>query len=884
MIALKVVSQYYGPSLLAPVPALRARMTPGEGESWASAHDIPGSLDPLDAVLSQFGLRHQLLGDRREPAEIEADKNGEFIGSVIAHLTLGLQLLAGQSVAFSSVAGSETSDAIQIGVEYRLLTTGTAALNTAFAIVAAHLPPDIARGIKLPPGFDSADAVQKFLEGARTRGLDITTSAIVDAAEARGIPWSQLDPRDRPVVLGHGQHRRILIEDVSDRESLLATRFASNKMLTSKYLGELGLPVAPSAEVADLQNAVAAADRLGYPVVTKPNGRGKGRGVVIGIKNGEELATAFIKSKEHAPTIIVEKFVEGEDHRLLVVGGEFIAGARRIPGSVVGDGTKTVQTLVAEINEDPRRGVGFQNYLVRLELDALAIATMKENGYSANSVPGPGECVALRKTANISTGGTAIDVTEIIHPDNRRAAEHAARGLGLDVAGVDFLSTDISRSYLEIGGAICEVNQSPGLRPHWVAEGKPPDVVTPILDHLFPGNIDGRIPIAAVTGTNGKTTTSGMLAHIIQSAGKTVGWASTIGVSIDGHRLRKGDLAGPPGAKMVLNNPATEFAVLEVARGALIRRGLPFRQSDVGALTNISSDHLGEYGIETIEDMLKAKRLVVDYAKFGVLNADDPLCLSVVEGRAADSIYLVSLDDENPAVAQHRAQSGRAAILDNQGKTPTLVICQGEVQTPIIAVEDVPAAFGGAARHNIANALFAAAMADALGLGADDIRNGLESFAFSHEMLPGRSNLFDGHPFTVILDYAHNPAAFAAVGDMMQGLANGGARRCVFTSPGNRDDANLRTVAETLAPRFDHFVCRQGVLFDRKPGEVPEKLRDALIDLGISEDRITIVVEEEAVATALQMAEPGDALFVMMSLNPANRFWEQIVNFQSQSR
>ncbi|HOA95998.1 MAG TPA: Mur ligase family protein, partial [Quisquiliibacterium sp.] len=495
------------------------------------------------------------------------------------------------------------------------------------------------------------------------------------------------------------------------------------------------------------------------------------RGFVV-LKSGverdpDEVREGFRAAREHSRSVIVETFQEGDDHRLLVVNGELVAATRRTPGHVVGDGKHTIAELVDIVNQDPRRGVGHEKVLTRIQLDREAEQMMQRVGYTAASVPRTGETVYLRSTANLSTGGTATDVTDIIHPDNRDMAVRAVRAIGLDVGGVDFLSPNIAESYKSVGGAICEVNAAPGFRMHVApSEGTPRDAAGPVIDMLFPPGTPSRVPIAAITGTNGKTTTARMLAHIVKMAGYTPGLTTTDGVYIDGQRTVEGDMTGPVSARMVLSDPQIDLAVLETARGGLLRAGMGVSEVNVGAVLNVQSDHLGMKGIDSLEQLAEVKRIVAEVATdCAVLNADDPLVLKMSGYVEAKSICYVTTTPSHPLVREHIRAGGRACALEAGINGQMITLYDKGSHLPLLWTHLIPATLEGRAMHNVQNAMFAAAIAFSLGIKLDAIRQGLRTFDTTFFQAPGRMNVFDEHPFKVLFDYGHNAHAVGAMAD-----------------------------------------------------------------------------------------------------------------------
>src|SRR6202044_1190838 len=631
------------------------------------------------------------------------------------------------------------------------------------------------------------------------------------------------------------------------------------------------------------RQAVRAAQRIGFPVVTKPYNGNHGRGISIRLSTDEEVSQGFTVAREHSRSVIVETFLEGDDHRLLVVNGELVAATRRTPGHVVGDGEHTIGQLIEIVNQDPRRGVGHEKVLTRLELDAQAQKMLDRAGLTAESIPDAGQTVFLRSTANLSTGGTATDVTDVIHPDNREMAERAVRAIGLDVGGVDFLSKDITESYRAIGGGICEVNAAPGFRMHVSpSEGKGRDVAAPVVSMLFPPGASARVPIAAITGTNGKTTTARMLAHISKMSGYTPGLTTTDGVYIDGQRTVQGDMTGPMSARMVLADPQIDIAILETARGGLLRAGMGVHEINVGAVLNVQSDHLGLKGIDTLDQLAELKRIVVEVATdCAVLNADDPLVLKMSGYTEAKNICYVTMNPQHALVREHIRAGGRACALEAgvNGQMITLYDRGGHI--PLLWTHLIPATLEGRATHNVQNAMFAAAMSFSLGIKLDAIRQGLRTFDSTFFQAPGRMNVFNEHPFKVLFDYGHNAHAVGMMADLASRLDVTGRRIVVLAGPGDRRDEDLVAIAKAVAGRFDHYICRRDDnLRDRSADEVPRIQAQALRDAGVAQSAISIIPDEQdAIDAALRMGESGDLLLIFA--DALVRSWKQITKFKS---
>jgi cyanophycin synthetase len=567
---------------------------------------------------------------------------------------------------------------------------------------------------------------------------------------------------------------------------------------------------------------------------------------------------------------------------MLVVNNELVAVAKRVPGHVVGDGEHTIAELIDIVNQDPRRGIGHEKVLTRLELDHQAQRLMEKGGVDEATVLPEGEVFYLRSTANLSTGGTAIDMTDVVHPDNREMAVRAVQAVGLDVGGVDFLTPDITQSYKDVGGAIVEVNAAPGFRMHVApSEGKPRDVSGKVMDMLFPPGSPNRIPVASITGTNGKTTTSRMLAHVLKTAGHTVGMTSTDGVYIDGRLSVRGDMTGPTSAHIVLRDPTVDVAVMETARGGLLRSGLGYKRCDVAACLNVAADHLGLGGIDTLEQLAEVKRIPIEVARdTAVLNADDEHCLRMADYTQAEHVCYVTMNPAHALVKEHIRAGGRAVVLEQGINGDMITLYDNGTHFQLLWTYLIPATMEGKATHNVQNAMFAAALAFSMGKSLDDIRHGLRTFDTSYFQAPGRMNVFDEHPFRVILDYGHNAAAVASICQLVDRLEVVGRRICVLAAPGDRRDEDIRAIADEAAGHFDRYICKAD---DHRRGrghdEVPVMLSEQLRESGVAKKRIQVIANEaEAVQAALDMAEEGDLLVIFG--DDIKRCWKQVAGYE----
>ncbi len=872
---------YVGPSLYAHFPVIRLELDLGELEHWPTAKLGDAFVDGLVAALpglAEHGCSYRAPGGLiRRMKEDE----GTWLGHVLEHVAIEVQNVAGEDVTFGKTRSTGKPGVYSVVYEYAQKEEGIEAGDLSLRLLCSLLPESLRPQGLVPEGWEWTSARDEFIRFAQRRALGPSTASLVRAAEARGIPWFRLNDQSL-VQLGHGRYQQRIQATITGKTPHIAVELASDKEETNKILGALGLPVPRQELVQTESQAERAARRIGYPVVTKPYNGNHGRGISIRLTNEEEVIAGFNKAREISRSVIVETFLEGDDHRLLVVNGELVAATRRTPGHVVGDGSRSIAELVDIVNQDPRRGIGHEKVLTRIQLDAQAGMMMKRAGYTAESVPPAGEAVYLRSTANLSTGGTATDVTDIIHPDNREMAVRAIRAIGLDVGGVDFLSTNIAESYRKIGGGICEVNAAPGFRMHVApSEGTPRDVAAPVIDMLFPQGTPVKVPIAAITGTNGKTTTARMLAHITKMAGFTPGLTTTDGVYIDGQRTVEGDMTGPVSARMVLSDPQIDIAVLETARGGLLRAGMGVRHVNVGAVLNVQSDHLGLKGIDTLEQLAEVKRIVVEVAEdCAVLNADDPQVLRMSGYTDAKVICYVTLNPSHGLVREHIRAGGRACALEAGVNGHMITLYDKSSHIPLLWTHLIPATLEGRALHNVQNAMFAAAIAFSMGIKLDAIRQGLRTFDTTFFQAPGRMNVFNEHPFKVLFDYGHNAHAVSAMADLAQRLDVAGRRIVVLAGPGDRRDEDLVAIADAVAGRFDHYICRRDDSFRGRDGdEVPRIQARALVAKGVPESAISIIPDEQdAIDAALRMGRPGDLLLVFA--DALVRSWKQIIKFR----
>lgn len=874
---------FVGPSIYAHFPVIRLELELGALEAWPTMRLGRGFVDALVERLPGLAEHGCSYGESGGFVRRMTEGEGTWLGHVLEHVAIELQNMAGEDVTFGKTRSIDGRPGVyDVVFEYEQAEVGNEAADLALALLHDLLPAEL-RPADADPEWRWEVARDEYIRYAQRRALGPSTASIVHEAARRGIPWLRLNQFSL-VQLGYGKYQKRIQATVTSHTPHIAVELASDKEETNKILASLGLPVPQQRLVQTEDGAAQAARRIGYPVVVKPYNANHGRGVSIHLMDEGAVRTAFQKAKEHSRSVLVESFIAGADHRMLVINGELVAASKRMPGHVVGDGVRTIEALVAEVNADPRRGIGHEKVLTRIELDHEAERLMAAKGYTKDAVPAAGEVVMLRLTANLSTGGTATDVTDVVHPDNAEMAVRAIKAIGLDVGGVDFLTPDITQSYKDIGGAICEVNAAPGYRMHMApSEGKPRDVAGKTVDMLFPPGSPSLIPIAAITGTNGKTTTARMLAHIHKLAGRHVGLTSTDGVYVDGQRTVVGDMTGPVATRMVLGDPSVDVAVLEIARGGLLRAGMGVRHVDVGAVLNVQSDHLGLRGINSLDELAEVKRIIAEVARdTAVLNADDPRVLRMAAYTEAKHVCYVTMNPQHELVRAHIRAGGRAIALEGGINGQMITLYDRGAHIPLLWTHLVPATLEGKATFNVQNAMFAAAMAFSMGVRLEDIRNGLRTFHSTFYQAPGRMNVFDEHPFKVIMDYGHNAAAVDAVCQLVKRLDVKGRRLCVVAGPGDRRDEDIVAIAQAAARgNFDHYICRRDDdPRGRRDDEVPRMLRDTLVAAGIDAARVTLIPDEqEAIDAALRMGRPGD--LVLLFADALARSWKQVVHFRA---
>ena len=879
-----------GPNYWAREPVIRQVVDLGVLEEFPS-NRIPGFVEALVELLPTLEDHACSLG--RRGGFITRLREGTWAGHVAEHIALELQNLAGTEVRHGKTRGTGEHGRYNVVFEYREEQVGIAAGRMAVGLVN-HLvaPSDPA------VAFDLMAELETLIRLAERLAFGPSTQAILDEAAGRDIPFIRLD-RYSLVQLGQGVHQQRIRATMTSRTSGIAVDIASDKKLTNRLLDSAGLPVPRSEVVVTEEEAVAAAARLGYPCVLKPLDGNHGRGVALDLRSEEDVRAAWPEAlrQSRSGDVIVESFITGNDYRCLIVGGRLAAVAERVPASVRGDGVTSIRELVERTNADPRRGIGHEKVLTKIRLDANAEEILADQGWTPDSVPPDGAFVKLALTGNMSTGGTSIDRTMEAHPDNVEIAETAARMVGLDIAGIDFICPDIATPVRETGGGIVEVNAAPGFRMHThPTEGEPQYVAKPVVDLLFPPGTPARIPIMAVTGTNGKTTTVRMIAHILKLMGRRVGMTSTDGIVIDGRLMKRGDMSGPKSAQMVLQNPTVDTAVFEVARGGILREGLGYDRNDIAVVTNVTGDHLGLGGIDTIGQLANVKGVIVEAvprAGSAVLNADDNHVYRMAR-HCAGRVVLFSMakhkgEDGYDRVDGHTSRGNAAFCLEDTPQGELMVLKHGPRKMPVLYTHLMPATFGGKARMNVANALAAAAGAWASGAHLHDIRQGLRTFTTSFFQAPGRLNLVEVAGTRVVIDYCHNvdgmrqladfvnrmmaepqtrPGVLGATGVAAAHPPRTGRAIGVIGIPGDRLDRDQHDYGAIAGTAFDEIVIREDKnLRGRPPGEsatnVAEGVRAARADGSGRTTKVEKVLDEAAaVKAALRRASPGDLVVV----------------------
>ncbi len=785
-------------------------------------------------------------------------EEGTWMGHVIEHIALEIQTLAGMDTGFGRTRGYGEKGVYSVVFSYIEENAGRYAARAAVNICQALID---GRDYDLEPDL------QEMRELREAERLGPSTGSIVEEAASRGIPWIRLNKYSL-CQLGYGANQKRIQATVTSETSSIGVELACDKEDT-KYLLEQAEIEVPRGDIISRERSLKeTCEHIGYPLVIKPIDGNHGRGISVDIRSYEDAVKAFHAAKEVSRRVIVENYIRGEDYRLLVINNTFVAAALRSPAHVIGDGKSTITELVAEVNKDPRRGFGHEKELTAITINDLTKTIITDAGYTEDSVLAEGEKLILKDTANLSTGGTAEDVTDIVHPANVAMAERISKIIDLDICGIDIMTTDISKPLSETGGAVLEVNAGPGFRMHLApTTGLPRNVAAPVVDKLFPQKGDqGRIPIVAITGTNGKTTTSRLIAHMAKMSGYRVGYTTSDGVYIQNRLLMKGDCTGPQSAEFVLKDPTVNFAVLECARGGILRAGLGFSKCDIAIVTNISADHLGLKGIHTIEQLARVKSVVPETVLpdgYAILNADDDLVYEMRKSVNCN-VALFSMDEENPRIKALQRKGGITAVYENGYVT----LCRGTWKMRIMKAETIPLTYGGRAKFMIQNILPAVIASNVRGISIEDMKAALETFLPSASQTPGRLNLFEFNKFKILLDYAHNPAGMRALQKFTNEI-EASVKVGVVAGIGDRREEDNNEIGSIAAEMFDEIIIRQDKhLRGRTEKELIAMLREGILSK-YPEKKITVIPsEKEAIHHAVENAIDGSLIVLCSDVVP----------------
>ncbi|MCY2978936.1 MAG: cyanophycin synthetase [Planctomycetota bacterium] len=866
------VNKLRGPNIWANSPVLEAWVDLEELKD-TSSEMIPGFNERLMAWLPSLVEHRCSVGERG--GFFVRLRRGTYMAHILEHVALELQSLAGTPVGFGRARETNVDGIYKVAVAFREEKLGLACIDKAFDLIlaAVHDSP-----------FDVEAEVSKLRDFAHDVCLGPSTKAIVDAAKARGIPWRRLNESSL-VQLGYGHNQRRICTAEADSTSAIAESIAQDKDLTRMLLKTIGVPTPEGRPVESAEDAWEAAQDIGLPVVVKPQYGNHGRGVATNLQDRQQVEAAYVAAREEGSSIICERHAPGDDYRVLVIGGKMVAAARREPAHVFGDGQSTVQQLIDVVNKDPRRSDGHSTSLSFIKVDAVALGVLLEQGLTPDIIAPLGKKVLIRRNANLSTGGTAADVTDLVHPDVARQCVEAARVIGLDIAGVDVVAQDITQPLQGQRGVIVEVNAGPGLRMHIEpSSGLPRPVGQAIIDMMYPEDNNGRVPIVSVTGVNGKTTTTRLIAHLVACSGKKVGMTCTDGIYIAGRRIDSGDCSGPQSARAVLMNPSVEAAVLETARGGILREGLGFDMCDVGVVTNIGEgDHLGLADIETIEQLAKVKRCIIEAVHkngFGVLKANDPLTAEMAE-KCKGAVVFFALDGDDPVLMAHRAKGGRGAFVRDNA----VILAEGNTDFVLLSLDRVPLTHNGRIGFQVENVLAAASACWALGMPCEQIRLGLESFSSHMDKVPGRFNLMEIHGATVVVDYGHNQSSLLAIAETLDQFPHP-SRTVIYSAAGDRRDVDMIRQGEILADHFDRIILYEdNYLRGRQPGEIMTLFKQGM-DGGKRVKEIHEVQGwQNAVDRALKLIRKGEFLLMQAdTIDEAVQYLHHSIEHESLGR
>ena len=816
---------------------------------------IPGFLERLKALMPT-------LFDHRCSEGVAGGffmrvEEGTWMGHVIEHIALELQTLAGMDTGFGRTR--ETKDP---GVYHVVFSYQEAAAGTYTAKAAVKIAQALVDGLP----YDLEADIQELREIRENERLGPSTGSIVEEAIRRKIPHIRLNKHSL-VQLGYGVNQCRVQATIASTTSSIAVEIACDKEETKNLLEASEIPVPRGRIIYDEEDLQNCINKIGYPIVTKPVNGNHGKGATTNIRNWEDAVVGLKAAKVYGRAVICEKFITGRDYRVLVINYKFVAAALRTPAAVIGDGLHTIQELIDIVNSDPRRGYGHEKVLTAIKVDHFTMGMLDKKGYTLNTIPEPKEEVWLKPTANLSTGGTATDVTDFVHPTNIFMAERIARIIGLNICGIDIMADNLSVPLSESGGSVLEVNAAPGFRMHLdPTEGLARNVAEPVIDMLYPPGSTARIPIIAISGTNGKTTTTRLIAHIVKQQGYKVGYTTTDGVYIQNQLMMQGDCTGPVSAEFVLRDPTVNYAVLECARGGILRAGLGFHNCDVAVVTNVAEDHMGLGGIDTLEKLARVKAVAAHtvFPKgYSILNADDDLVYAMHEDLECHVAYF-SLNEHNPRIKKHCAKGGIAAIYESGYVT----ILKGSWKIRVEKVTNIPLTFSGMAEFNIANVLAATLATYVQDFKTEDIRQALQTFVPSPALTPGRMNMFHFHNFSVMLDYAHNTHGFLALGKYLKSV-EASVKVGIIAGVGDRRDEDIISLGEAAGSIFDEIIIRQDKhLRGRTDQEIINFLTKGIHNIDPNKKITVIQKETEAIDYALQNAVKDSFIVITSDVVP----------------
>ncbi len=805
---------------------------------------IPGFRERLEKMIPSL-ITHR-CSEGFEGGFFHRVEMGTWMGHVIEHIALEIQTLAGMDTGFGRTRETKTPGVYNVVFSY---------LEENSGIYAAEESVKIAQAIIDGEEYDMAHCIHRLKEIRERERLGPSTGSIVEEAVARNIPWIRLG-RNSLVQLGYGVNQQRFQATITGKTSSIAVDIACNKETTKKMLEDAAIPVPSGGLVVDEEDLEYVIRKIGYPIVIKPLDGNHGRGQSINVKDWEVAKVGLEHAQKVSRKVIVEKYVTGFDFRILVINHKMVAAARRVPANVVGDGVLNIQQLIDKENLNPKRGYGHENVLTEILVDKDTNELLAKLGYSLETIPQNGEIVYLKSTANLSTGGTSIDVTDMVHPENVTMCERISKIVGLDVCGIDIMAENLTQPLKESGGAILEVNAAPGFRMHLApSEGLPRNVAAPVVDMLYPPGKPFRIPIIAVTGTNGKTTTTRLISHIVKNNGYRVGFTTSDGIYIQNTMLTKGDTTGPISAEFILKDPTVEFAVLETARGGILRSGLGYGTCDIGVLTNIKEDHLGLNDIHNLKDLTKVKRVVLDSVKkdgWCVLNADDEYSMRIVNDLDA-KVAIFSLDENNPHIRKF-AKEGKITCVYEEG---FITIKKGDWKIRIAKVQNIPITMEGKAKFMIANVLAASLATYLYGFAIEDIANSLRTLIPSAQLTPGRLNVFKFKNFKVMIDFAHNPAGYEAIEDYLKNVESH-KKIGIISGVGDRRDEDIKECGKIAGRMFDHIIIRnEKHLRGRTEEEINSLVIEGIQSSGSKTSFECIAKEIDALKHAMSLAEEG---------------------------